>query len=74
MERRIVAPAGTPADLVNTLNSAINASWASSEVAAAFARLGAEVQPAPPQAFAAFLAAETKKWEQVAKTANIKIE
>ena len=56
------------------LNSAINASLASPQVTAAFAKLGAEVRPGPPQAFAAFLAAETRKWSQVAKTANIKLE
>ena len=70
----VVAPAATPADIVATLNSAINASLMSPEVAAAFAKLGAEVRPAPPQEFAAFLAAETRKWEQVAKTANIRVE
>src|SRR6516225_8651786 len=43
-------------------------------VAPACAKLGAEVRPAPPQAFAAFLAAETQKWSQVARTANIKLE
>ena len=66
----VVAPAGTPQDIVVKLNSAINASLASPQLAAAFAKLGAEVRPAPPQAFAAFLAAETQKWSQVARTAT----
>jgi tripartite-type tricarboxylate transporter receptor subunit TctC len=70
----VVAPAGTPESIVATLNSAINKSLASPDVAAAFAKLGAEMRPGPPQAFAAFLAAETQKWSQVAKTANIKLE
>jgi len=70
----VVAPAGTPQGIVVKLNSAINASLASPQLAAAFAKLGAEVRPAPPQAFAAFLAAETQKWSQVARTANIKLE
>ncbi len=70
----VVAPAGTPQDIVTKLNSVINESLASPQVAAAFAKLGAEVRPGPPQAFAAFLAAETQKWSQVAKTANIKLE
>jgi tripartite-type tricarboxylate transporter receptor subunit TctC len=70
----VVAPADTPQDIVTKLNSAINASLASPQVTAAFAKLGAEVRPGPPQAFAAFLAAETRKWSQVAKTANIKLE
>src|SRR5262249_13203873 len=70
----VVAPAGTPQDIVIKLNSAINASLASPQVTAAFAKLGAEVRPGPPQAFAAFLAAETRKWSQFAKRATIKID
>jgi tripartite-type tricarboxylate transporter receptor subunit TctC len=70
----VAAPAGTPAAIVDKLNGAINESLAAPDVAAAFARLGAEVRPATPQDFAAFLAAETKKWTEVAKAANIKIE
>jgi tripartite-type tricarboxylate transporter receptor subunit TctC len=70
----IVAPAATPAAIVDRLNAAINESLTAPDVAAAFARLGAELRPAPPQEFAAFLAAETKKWTEVAKAANIKLE
>jgi tripartite-type tricarboxylate transporter receptor subunit TctC len=70
----VVAPAGTPTGIIDKLNSAINESLTTPDVAAAFARLGAEVQPASPQDFAAFLAAETRKWTEVAKAANIKIE
>ena len=70
----VVAPAGTPAAVVMKLNAAINESLTSPEAAAAFAQLGAEVRPASPQDFAAFLAAETAKWADVARTANIKLE
>lgn len=70
----VVAPAGTAEGIVVKLNAAINASLASPQIAAAFAKLGAEVRPAPPRAFAALLATETQKWSEVAKTANIKLE
>jgi tripartite-type tricarboxylate transporter receptor subunit TctC len=70
----VVAPAGTAASIIDKLNSAINASLTAPEVAAAFAKLGAEVRPAPPQDFAAFLAAETRKWGDLVKAANIKAE
>jgi tripartite-type tricarboxylate transporter receptor subunit TctC len=69
----VVAPAATPSAIIEKLNAAINESLTAPEVAAAFAKLGAEVRPASPQDFAAFLAAETKKWTEVAKAANIKI-
>src|ERR1700716_1875163 len=70
----VVAPAGTPAAIVQRLNAAINESMTAPDAAAAFARLGAEIRPAPPQDFAAFLAAETRKWADVVKAANIKVE
>ena len=70
----VVAPAGTPESIISRLSTAINASLTAPEVMAAFAKLGAEVRPAPPQDFAAFLAAETQKWATVAKAANIKID
>ena len=70
----VVAPAGTPASIVGRLNAAINESLTSPEVTAAFAKLGAEVRPDSPQDFAAFLAAETQKWANLAKAANIKVE
>ena len=70
----VVAPAGTPEGIIGKLNAAINESLSSPEVAAAFAKLGAEVQPGAPQAFGAFLAAETQKWSTVARTASIKVE
>ena len=70
----VVAPAGTPESIISRLSGAINASLTAPEVMAAFAKLGAEVRPDSPQAFAAFLAAETQKWATVAKAANIKID
>jgi tripartite-type tricarboxylate transporter receptor subunit TctC len=70
----VVAPAGTPSSIIGKLSAAINASLTAPEVMAAFAKLGAEVRPDSPQAFAAFLAAETQKWAAVAKAANIKID
>jgi tripartite-type tricarboxylate transporter receptor subunit TctC len=70
----VVAPAGTATSIVGRLNAAINESLTSPEVAAAFAKLGAEVRPAPPQDFADFLAAETQKWSTLARAANIRIE
>ena len=70
----VVAPAGTPASIIGQLNAAINASLTAPNVAAALAKLGAEVRPDSAQAFAAFLADETQKWATVAKTANIKLE
>jgi tripartite-type tricarboxylate transporter receptor subunit TctC len=70
----VVAPAGTAPSIVGKLNAAINESLTAPEVAAAFGKLGAEVRPASPRDFADFLAAETQKWSNLARAANIRIE
>jgi tripartite-type tricarboxylate transporter receptor subunit TctC len=70
----VVAPAGTPGAIVERLNAAINESLVAPDAAAAFAKLGAEIKPASPQDFTAFLAAETRKWADVVKAASIKVE
>jgi len=70
----VVAPSGTPENIIGKLNAAINESLVAPEVTAAFAKLGAEVQPSRPQDFGAFLAAETQKWSTVARSASIKVE
>jgi tripartite-type tricarboxylate transporter receptor subunit TctC len=70
----VVAPAGTPGSVVGKLNAGINESLTSPDVAEAFAKLGAEVRPGSPQDFTDFLAAETQKWVQIVKAANIKVE
>ena len=68
----IVAPAGTPAKIVDTLNAAINSSLKSSEIQASIAQQGGEAQVVSPQQFAAFLAAESKKWPPLVKQAGLK--
>jgi tripartite-type tricarboxylate transporter receptor subunit TctC len=69
-----VAPAGTPAAIVDKLNAAINAGLSSPEIKETLAKVGAESRPGSPQEFAAFIAAETKKWSAIAKTAGISAE
>jgi tripartite-type tricarboxylate transporter receptor subunit TctC len=70
----VLAPVGTPPDIVGKLNATINAGLGSAEMKASLAKFQVEAKPGSPQDFAAFLAAETKKWADVAKAANIKVE
>jgi tripartite-type tricarboxylate transporter receptor subunit TctC len=70
----VLAPAGTPADVVNKLNTVINDGLKSAEMQASLRKLGAEPKSASPQEFGAFLTAEAQKWAAVAKTANIKAD
>lgn len=68
----IVAPAGTPRAVVDTLNAAINDVLGSQEIRASIARQGGDIKIASPAEFSAFLAAEAKKWPQRAKEAGLK--
>ncbi len=68
----IGAPANTPAEIVETLNKAINAAVAEPEMAARYADLGAEPMLMTPAEFGKYIADETKKWGQVVRQANIK--
>jgi len=70
----LVAPAGTPAAIVDKLNTTINAEMTSNEMQTTLKRLGAEAGSGTAAEFAAFIAAERKRWSAVAKAANISID
>lgn len=70
----IVAPAGTPADIVGKLNGAINASLKSPPIQASLAKFNVEPNITTPQEFGAFIAAETAKWGGIIKATGIKAE
>ena len=67
-------PKNTPAEIVDKLNSEINAALADPETSAKLAGLGAEVTPATPTAFGKLIADETEKWGKVVKFASIKVD
>jgi tripartite-type tricarboxylate transporter receptor subunit TctC len=69
----VLAPAGTPADIVNRLNQEINESLKSPEVKASLAKLGFEPLSGTPQDFAAFLKAEFPKWAAMVKATGIRL-
>jgi tripartite-type tricarboxylate transporter receptor subunit TctC len=68
----VLAPAGTPASVIDRLNSVINDGLASPEMQTSLRKLGSEPQSATPEEFARFLTAEAQKWAVVAKAANLK--
>jgi tripartite-type tricarboxylate transporter receptor subunit TctC len=70
----IVAPAGTPAAIVDKLNATVNAELASPEMQKTLANMGAERGTGSAQEFAAFIEAERRKWDAVAKAAGIRID
>ena len=70
----IAAPKNTPAEIIKTLNTQVNASLADANFQARLANLGATVLPGSPADFAKLIADETMKWGKVILAANIKAE
>jgi tripartite-type tricarboxylate transporter receptor subunit TctC len=70
----VVAPAGTPADIVAKLNAALRESVAPAETRTRLDNLGAEVKIGTPEAFGRMLAEELAQWTAVANAANIKVD
>jgi len=70
----VVAPVGTSADVVNTLNRAINDGLQSAEMKENLARFSAIAKPGTPQDFANFLRDELVKWADLVKIAGATAE
>lgn len=70
----ILAPAGTPREIVTKLNAELLVVLAKSEVKEALARQGAEPSPSTPEQFAEKIRAELQVWGTLIKQAGIKVE
>ena len=67
----IFAPAGTPPDVVNKLNNAINLAAQSKDLQEKFAPVGFMVDPGTPEALAKRSVLETAKWAKAIRDAKI---
>jgi tripartite-type tricarboxylate transporter receptor subunit TctC len=67
----VMAPAGTPKDIVGKLNASINAGMGSSQMQARLKQLAAEARPGTPEELAAFVAGEIPKWQALAKLTGV---
>ena len=70
----ILAPAGTPAPIVATLNGEINKALALPEVRERLAQLGNEVVGGPPAVLAETMAREIPLWAKVMSERNLKLD
>ena len=67
----LVAPAGTPPELVARLNGIINGLLADEDIKQRLAVEGAEAAPRTPEAFRALIAAELERFRALIRRANI---
>jgi tripartite-type tricarboxylate transporter receptor subunit TctC len=70
----LVAPAGTPRDVVQRLNQAFVAALNSPEAKTRFAGLMAEPVATTPEEFGSFMRAELAKYEKVVKASGAKVD
>src|SRR5512138_2598282 len=66
------APRNTPPEIIDTLNSAINAGLAEPSIQQRLARLDGMLLAGSPLDFGGLIAAETEKWRRVIKVAKIR--
>jgi len=70
----LVAPKGTPGEIVETLNREVNAILAQPDVKSQLAELGASLLPGSASDFGSLIVDETAKWGKVIRFAGIKPE
>jgi len=70
----VVAPAGTPAEVVAKLNGSINAGLSAPALHDGLAKLGAEIKTGTPQVLGTLLVDEMKKWAEVVKSSGASVD
>jgi tripartite-type tricarboxylate transporter receptor subunit TctC len=70
----LVAPAGTPQPIIDKLSAEVDRILKKPEVAERFAKLGATPVGGTPKQLGDFIAAETRKWQQVVKASGAKVD
>ena len=70
----ILAPAGTPKEIVAKLNASINAALKMEDVRAKLQGAGIEIQGGTPEHFGNVIKAEVEKWGRIVKAAGIQAE
>src|SRR6218665_1518743 len=67
----LLAPAGTPADVVGKLNQAVNQTLAKPQIAGNFLKEGAIATPLSPAQFGALIANDVERWKKLARQQGI---
>jgi tripartite-type tricarboxylate transporter receptor subunit TctC len=67
----LLAPTGTPPEILNKLSREVGRHLASPEIRERMSSQGSEPAPSTPEAFAAFIKAEAAKWSKVIRAAGL---
>ena len=67
----LLAPAGTPAPVVDKLNAAVNQILAKPAIKEQFLREGADAKPLTPAQFGTVIARDVERWKALARQQNI---
>ena len=70
----LLAPAGTPNNVISTLNTVVVKAVQQEEFRAQLAQMGIDPVAEPPEYFHKFLLEEIERWSKVVKAARIKVE
>ena len=70
----LVAPAGTPAEIVRKINGDVVAVLRDPAIIARFNQMGAIADPQTTEECATFIRTEIAKWREVAQAANVRLE
>ena len=70
----VLAPAGTPADVIDALNTALNRILAMADVLEFLRSEGIEPTPSTPAEFGALIPKEIARWQQLAVQTGIRAE
>lgn len=70
----MLAPKGTPKDVVGKINKVMNNAFDKPEIQQAYARLGAIAEKNTPQQYAEFIRTEVRNWAPVVKASGARVD
>ena len=70
----VLAPRGTPAEIVALLNAKLKAALRSPELSARFAQMGLDLIASSPEEFSAHLKKEIEKWGKLIRERRMRVE
>ncbi len=70
----LIAPAGTPTDVIARLNDAVNKALAQPNLQATLGKVGAQGRPLSVEATRTFMKEETARWGEVVRTSGAKAD